>query len=111
LLWKESTQSINDKPVVSEENIVSLIVESHSTTTPELWFIMKESRQHPRYRITQVCTKIVQNDFRTMLRDFLVTPLVNIKTILVTSALQLTICTVVQYGCVPTHTFKTEIFV
>lgn len=42
----------NDKPVMSEEYIVSLIVESHSTSTPELWFVVEKSRQHPGYRIT-----------------------------------------------------------
>jgi len=52
LFWKESTYCINDEPVVSEEYIVSLIVESHSTTTLELWFIMEKSCQHPGYCIT-----------------------------------------------------------
>jgi hypothetical protein len=37
---------------MSEENVVSLIMECYSTTTLELWFIMEKSCQHPGHCIT-----------------------------------------------------------
>jgi hypothetical protein len=102
---RKSHITINDKPVVSEEYIVSLIMESYSTTTPELWFVMEKSCQHSGYCVTQVCTKVVEDHFRTMFRDFLVTPLANIKNMLVSSALQLKKCTDIQCSHLHTHTF------
>lgn len=57
---------------MSEENVIPLIVKSDCSPSFELWFIVKQSAQHSTYRVPESGSKIVQNDFGTMLRNLFV---------------------------------------
>ena len=51
---------------MSEEDIISLIVEGHCTATFELRIVMEQRSQHSGNSLTQSRLEIVKNDFRSM---------------------------------------------
>ena len=73
--WKRRTNELfllTVVPVVSEEDIITLVVEGHCPSTLEFWLVMEKSTKHSAYGVTQTSCKVVQNNFGTMFRYFFV---------------------------------------
>lgn len=56
-----------DIPVLSKEDVVSLIVESDDSTCPKLWIMRKQHCQHACYGVAKACSKIVKYHLRITL--------------------------------------------
>lgn len=55
------------RPVVSKKYIISLIVESNSSSPSEFWIKMKYGCQHAAYSQTQTSGEIIQNHLRSVM--------------------------------------------
>ena len=57
-------------PVMSEEDVISLIVKCYRPFTTKLRIKMEQRCQHSGYRMSKPGSKIVQDDFRSVLSNF-----------------------------------------
>ena len=49
-----------------EEDIVSLVVEGHHLSAPELWVMVEESSKHPSNHVTKSSGEVVQDHLRSV---------------------------------------------
>lgn len=55
------------RPVVPKKYIISLIVESNSSSPSEFWIKMKYGCQHAAYSQTQTSGEVIQNHLRSVM--------------------------------------------
>ncbi len=70
LRTEESGLNIPNLHVMSEEDVVSLIVEGDCPPTLKLWLVVEQGRQHPGNGVAQASGEIVQDHLRPKRRDF-----------------------------------------
>lgn len=52
--------------MVSEEDVVALVVEGHHASALELWVVREQTGEHAGHGVAQAGVEVVENDLRTV---------------------------------------------
>jgi hypothetical protein len=58
------------QPMVSQEDIVALVVECDDSASHIVSFLWEKTVEHPRYGFADTCLEVVQNELRIVIGGF-----------------------------------------